>query len=95
MLANVSLCAAHRTKPIFRWSQLHYSDADYFKMSRGESRIAKANYAVTRVPNLEQARTALLAMPAGTAIERRDQVFAFILLTCCRAMSAERQAVII
>lgn len=80
-------------KAFFRWlagqpgfkKRLRYSDADYFSMSRGDSRIAKANCAATRVPSLEQARTALMAMPVGTDIERRDQaLFAFILLTGAR-----------
>jgi integrase len=79
-------------KAFFRWlagqpgfkRRLRYADADYFSMSRGDSRIAKAQ-GEAHVPSLEQVRTAMSAMPASSVIEQRDRaVFAFILLTGAR-----------
>lgn len=70
-------------QPGFR-RRLSYSDADYFNMSRGDTRIAHTQHE-SRVPSLEQVMLALNAMPEGTAIERRDKaVVAFILLTGAR-----------
>jgi integrase len=70
-------------QPGFR-SRLSYSDADYFNMSRSDTRIAHTQRE-TRVPSLEQVMLAMNAMPEVTAIERRDKaVIAFILLTGTR-----------
>jgi integrase/recombinase XerD len=79
-------------KAFFRWlvgqpgfkRRLKYSDAAYFSMSRGDTRIAKTQ-GEAHVPTLEQIRHALAKMPASTSIERRDRaVFAFTLLTGAR-----------
>ena len=70
-------------QPGFR-RRLSYSDADYFNMSRGDTRIAHTQQE-GRVPSLEQVMLALSGMPEATAIERRDKaVVAFTLLTGTR-----------
>jgi integrase len=70
-------------QPRFR-SKLSYSDADYFNLSDRDSRIARTRLDKP-APSLDQVRHAILTMPAGSAIERRDRaVVAFILLTGAR-----------
>jgi integrase len=65
-------------------SRISYSDADYFNATGRESRIAKARRE-RPAPTLEQILRAVQAMPATTAIERRDQaVVAFTILTGMR-----------
>lgn len=72
-----------RDQPGFK-SRLTYGDADYFNMSRGETRIAKSRRE-PRVPSLEQVQAVIAQMPGGTPIERRDRaLIAFILLTGAR-----------
>ena len=65
-------------------SRISYSDADYFRLSEKDTRIAKT----TRerpVPTLEQIRGVLAAMPRATDIERRNRsLVAFAILTGAR-----------
>lgn len=70
-------------RPGFR-SKISYQDAEYFRPSANDERIAKAGR--TRpAAALEEIRLALDAMPATTILERRDRaVFAFILLSGAR-----------
>jgi integrase len=65
-------------------SRIRYSDADYFRLSEKDTRIAKA--AQPRpVPTPEQIESALSTMPVGTDIERRNRaVVAFTWLTGVR-----------
>jgi integrase/recombinase XerD len=65
-------------------SRINYSDAEYFRLSEKDTRIAKT--ARERpVPTLQQIRGALAAMPDGTEIERRNRaLIAFTLLTGVR-----------
>jgi integrase len=70
-------------QPGFR-SRLSYSHADYFNLTAKESRVATTRRE-RPFPTLEQVRQVILAMPAGTVIERRDRaVVAFTLLTGAR-----------
>jgi integrase len=65
-------------------SHLTYSDGDYFNLSEKEARVAKAS-PEKRTPSIEQVLRALHAMPAVSAIEKRNRaVVAFILLTGAR-----------
>ena len=65
-------------------SFLTYSDSDYFNLSEKESRVAKAS-PEKRTPSIEQILHVLHAMPACSAIEKRNRaVIAFILLTGVR-----------
>jgi integrase len=57
--------------PGFR-SHIGYADADYFSLSEKDGTIARARRE-KRVPSLEQVQHVLLAMPAQTALERRDR----------------------
>jgi integrase len=65
-------------------SRISYSDADYFRLSEKDTRIAKA----TRerpVPTMGQIRGVLTVMPHATEIERRNRaLIAFTLLTGVR-----------
>jgi len=79
-------------KAFFRWlagqpgfkKRLHYTDASYFSLGRGEERIAKTQRE-GRSPSLEQVRHAINLMPCSTSLERRDRALvAFILLTGAR-----------
>jgi site-specific recombinase XerC len=79
-------------KAFFRWlagqpgykKRLHYTDASYFSLGRGEERIAKTQRE-SRSPSLEQVRHAINLMPCSTPLERRDRaLMAFILLTGAR-----------
>lgn len=79
-------------KNFFHWlagqpgykSRLSYSDADYFNLSEKDVRVATARRDQTG-PTLDQARHAILMMPAVTAIERRNRALvAFTLLTGAR-----------
>lgn len=70
-------------EPGFR-SHLSYSDADYFNLSEKDTAIARARRE-KRVPSLEQVRKVLDAMPAATALERRDRALvAFAAITGAR-----------
>jgi integrase/recombinase XerD len=53
-------------------SRISYSDAEYFRLSEKDTRIAKA-VRERPVPTLQQIRGALAAMPDGTEIERRNR----------------------
>lgn len=65
-------------------SKLQYDDAHYFNMSLKDTAIAKATRE-PRVPTIAQVETVLAAMPAGTAIEKRNRaLLAFTLLTGAR-----------
>jgi integrase/recombinase XerD len=79
-------------KAFFQWLSrepgykrtLTYSDAEYFNLTAGETRVATARRA-ERVPSIEQILHVLQAMPTKTAVERRDRaLIAFILLTGMR-----------
>jgi len=70
-------------RPGYR-SRIGYSDADYFRLSEKDTRIAKATRELP-VPTLEQIRGVLAVMPHATEIERRDRsLIAFTLLTGVR-----------
>lgn len=65
-------------------SRLQYSDAEYFKLSDKDVRVANARHA-QKGPTLEQIRRVLELMPAKTAVERRDRALvAFTILTGAR-----------
>jgi integrase len=65
-------------------SRISYSDADYFRLSEKDTRIAKA-VRERPVPTVEQIRRALAVMPFATEIERRNRgLIAFTLLTGVR-----------
>lgn len=64
--------------------RIHYADADYFRLSEKESRIAKARREQP-VPSVQQVRAAIRRMPATTDIEWRNRaLLAFTLLTGAR-----------
>jgi integrase len=66
-------------------SHIAYADADYFNLSDKDVAIARARRE-RPVPAIEQVRSVLAAMPAATALERRDRaLIAFALLTGARA----------
>jgi integrase len=66
------------------YRNLHYSDADYFNLSEGDTRIATA-HREQRSPTLEQVRYVIQSMPAGSEIEQRNRALvAFTLLTGAR-----------
>jgi integrase len=70
-------------KPGYK-SRIRYSDADYFKLSDKDVRIATARRDKP-VPTLEQVHHVIATMPHGTAIEKRDRALvAFTLLTGAR-----------
>ncbi|RFC69228.1 tyrosine-type recombinase/integrase [Mesorhizobium denitrificans] len=70
-------------QPGFR-SKLTYSDAEYFRPSANDERIAKA-VREKPVASVEKIRQVLDAMPAATDIERRDRaLIAFTLLSGAR-----------
>jgi integrase len=65
-------------------TRIRYADADYFRLSEKDTRIAKAPQQ-RPVPTPEQIETVLLAMPTGTDIERRNRaLIAFTWLTGVR-----------
>jgi integrase/recombinase XerD len=65
-------------------SRISYSDAEYFRLSEKDTRIAKA-VRERPVPTLEQIKAVLAAMPHTTEIERRNRaLIAFTLLTGVR-----------
>ena len=79
-------------KGFFEWlagqsgfrAKLTYSDAEYFRPSANDERIAKA-VREKPVASIEEIRQVLAAMPAATDIERRDRaLIAFTLLTGAR-----------
>lgn len=71
------------SQPGFR-SKLTYSDAEYFRPSANDQRIAKA-VREKPVASLEQIRLVISAMPASTDIEKRDRaLIAFALLSGAR-----------
>jgi site-specific recombinase XerD len=65
-------------------SRIRYPDADYFRLSEKDTRIAKAPQQ-RPVPTPEQIECILRTMPAGTDIERRNRaLIAFTWLTGVR-----------
>jgi integrase len=65
-------------------SRISYSDADYFRLSEKDTRIAKATHE-RPVPTLEQIRGVLAVMPHATEIQRRNRaLIAFTLMTGVR-----------
>jgi len=63
---------------------VHYSDAEYFRQSEKDTRIAKAPL-VRPVPTPAQIEGVLRAMPAGTDVEQRNRaLIAFTWLTGVR-----------
>jgi integrase/recombinase XerD len=65
-------------------SRISYSDADYFRLSEKDTRVAKA-MRERPVPTTEQIRGVLIVMPHATEIERRNRaLIAFTLLTGVR-----------
>jgi integrase len=92
----LSKATAHATlahlKRFFHWlagqpgykSRLQYADADYFNLSKNETRVATARREPSG-PTLEQVKHVIGAMPDRTDLERRDQaLIAFTLLTGAR-----------
>jgi integrase len=64
--------------------RISYSDAEYFRLSEKDTRIAKA-VRERPAPTLQQIRGVLAAMPGSTEIERRNRALvAFTLLTGVR-----------
>ena len=67
-------------EPGFR-SHIAFSDADYFNVADKDVAVARARREKP-VPTLEQVRHVIGAMPAATALERRDRaLIAFAMLT--------------
>jgi integrase len=65
-------------------SRISYSDAEYFRLSEKDTRVAKA-IRERPFPTLEQVHHVLAAMPDTTEIERRNRaLIAFTLLTGIR-----------
>jgi integrase len=65
-------------------SRLRYADAEYFRLSEKDTRIAKAPQH-RPIPSPEQIEVVLQSMPAGTDIERRNRaLIAFTWLTGVR-----------
>jgi integrase len=70
-------------EPGFR-SHIAFADADYFNLSDKDVAVARARRE-KRDPTLDQVRCVLAAMPAGTALERRDRALvAFAMVTGAR-----------
>jgi integrase/recombinase XerD len=79
-------------RDFFRWlarepgfrSRVSHSDADYFRLSEKDTRIAKAT-ADKRVPSIDQISHTLNSMPSKTEIDLRNRaVIALCLLTGAR-----------
>lgn len=79
-------------KNFFQWlsmqtgykAQIKYSDTDYFNLSAKDGRIARAKRP-QRVPSIEEIMTVLQAMPAKSAVEKRNRaLIAFTFLTGIR-----------
>lgn len=96
---SLSLSTLHSTlrhlRTFFRWlshepeyrSKIRWSDADYFRLSKKESRAAAATIERS-IPTIEQILTVLMAMPKNTSIERRNRaLIAFAILTGARVES--------
>jgi integrase/recombinase XerD len=65
-------------------SRIRYSDADYFRLSEKDTRVAKATKA-RPVPTPEQIESVLERSPVATALERRNRaIVAFTWLTGVR-----------
>jgi integrase/recombinase XerD len=65
-------------------SRISYSDAEYFRLSEKDTRVAKA-VRERPAPTLQQIRGVLAAMPGSTEIERRNRaLIAFTILTGVR-----------
>jgi integrase/recombinase XerD len=74
-------------KPGYK-SRLQYADAEYFRISDKDARIATAHRS-RPVPTLEQLRHVIRNMPAATEIEQRNRaLIAFIVLTGARDSAA-------
>jgi len=89
--ATLNATLAHLNR-FFQWlawqpgfkSRLDYSDAEYFNLSKKETRVATARRE-RQPPTMEQIRHTIAAMPAGTVIDMRNRaVVAFTLLTGAR-----------
>ena len=64
--------------------RIKIGDVSYLNLSTGDERRARTS-PPKLYPSLEEYRLALLAMPVGTEVERRDQaIMALLLLTCMR-----------
>ena len=64
--------------------RIRYSDADYFRLSEKDTRIAKAPQE-RQIPTPEQIESVLCSMPTGTDIEQRNRaLIAFTWLTGIR-----------
>lgn len=79
-------------KDFFEWlsrepgykSRVDFRDAQYFKLSEKDTRVALAKRSKP-VPTIEQIERAISLMPATTPIERRDRaLMAFVFLTGAR-----------
>lgn len=79
-------------KAFFEWlsrepgyrSHVAFADADYFNLSEKDMAVARARREKP-VPTLEQVEAVLAAMPAATALERRDRALvAFAAITGAR-----------
>lgn len=70
-------------EPGFR-SHITYSDADYFNLSDKDVAVARARRE-TNPPTLDQVRSVLGAMPAGTILYRRDRA-----LVACAMLTGAR-----
>jgi integrase len=92
-LSKATMLATLRDlKDFFEWlsrepgyrSSITYSDADYFNLSDKDVAIARARRE-KQVPTLQQVDRVLEAMPATTALERRDRaLIAFAAITGAR-----------
>lgn len=68
-------------------SRIKYSDAEYFKLSDKDSRIATARRG-TKGPTIEQVKLVLSRMPIATDVDRRNRaLIAFTLLTGARDLA--------
>ncbi len=92
-LSKATLCSTlNALRLFFRWlagrpgfrSRVSYSDAEYFRPSDKDARIATARRE-RPVPTLEQIEHVLRTMPSDSEIERRDRaLIAFTILTGAR-----------
>ncbi len=89
--ATLHATLAH-LKRFFEWlalqpgyrSKLRYSDAEYFRLTDKDARVAKARRP-RPVPTLEQVKHVIATMPTGNEIGRRNRaLLAFALLTGAR-----------
>lgn len=90
--ASTMFSTMRHLKSFFQWlsrepgykRRINYSDADFFNLSKGETRIATAKRSKS-IPTIDQIRTVLVIMPTETDVQRRDRaLIAFTLLTGAR-----------